>query len=423
MRQSAALAGGVLAAALAMISPSKAASNPDKILAAMRAIPPIEFAVRTGAPNACGPGCDSWIAAEGLIDERAAARLRRVLDALGGRKLPVFFYSPGGDTAQGLAIGRMLRKRGLSAGVAVTVPDGCMRSHEVDDCRALMPHARTGEAALLTDGASCNSSCAYAILGAVRREIAPTALLGVHAGYSYLSFASPETTQRQRAQAIERGRQRVAHEVQRYLAEMAIDRELFRLASATKFESLHVLTRAELFDLGIDRREVADSGWHVSDLSASSLGHSMLTTLVEKENGATTTDFRQVALAISCAAAQPGSYKITTIALMPDAASPASQTDIHIASDAVDLRLPAAGAVRRAGNGKTYDVRQGQWPRPLLETLLLANPTISFVATAPRDEQSAQQDQRPATSIRHPLSSLAAESSLKALAAHCTQSN
>ena len=422
MRLSAALAGGVLAAALAAISPSRAASNPDKILAAMKTIPPIEFVVRTGAPNACGPSCDSWIAAEGLIDERAAARLRRVLDTVGSRKLPVFFYSPGGDTAQGLAIGRMLRKRGLSAGVAVTVPEGCMRTHEVDDCRALMRRAPQAEAALLLDGASCNSSCAYAILGAVKREIAPTALLGVHSGYSYLSFASPQTTQRQRAQAIERGRQRVAREVQRYLAEMAIDRELFRLASETKFESLHVLTRAELFDLGIDRREVADSGWHVSDLSASSLGNSMLTTLVEKENGGPATDFRQMALAISCAAAQPGNYKVTTIALVPDAASAASQTDIHLASDAVDLRLPAAGSARRTGNGKTYEVRQGQWPRPMIETLLLANPTISFVET-PRDAQSAQQDQRAAASTRHPLSSLAAESSLHALAARCTQGN
>ncbi len=423
MRQSAALAGGILAAALAAISPSQAASDPDKILAAMRAIPPIEFVVRTGAPNACGPGCDSWIAAEGLIDAGAAARLRRVLDGLGSRKLPVFFYSPGGDTAQGLAIGRMLRKRGLSAGVAVTVLDGCMRTHEVDDCRALMRRSARGEAALLMDGASCNSSCAYAILGAVKREIAPTALLGVHAGYSYLSFASPETTQRQRAQAIERGRQRVAREVQRYLAEMAIDRKLFRLASATKFESLHVLTRAELFDLGIDRREVADSGWHVSDLSASSLGHSMLTTLVEKENGGAATDFRQVALAISCAAAQPGSYKVTTIALVPDATSAASQTDIHIASNAVDLRLPAAGSARRTGNGKTYEVRQGQWPRLLVETLLLANPTISFVETAPRGPQRTQQDQNAAAASQHPLSSLAADSSLKALAGRCARNN
>jgi hypothetical protein len=423
MRRSAALAGIFLAAALAATSPSKAASNPDRILQAVKQIPPIEFVVARGAANACGPGCDSWIAAEGLIDERAAARLRRVLDTLGGRKLPVFFYSPGGDTVQGLAIGRMLRKRGLTAGVAVTVPDGCMRTHEVEQCRALMREPQMPEAALLMDGASCNSACAYAILGAVKREIAPTAQLGVHSGYSYLSFASPEITRRQRAQALERGRQRIAREVQRYLTEMGIDRDLFRIASATKFESLHFLTRAELFDLGIDRREVADSGWHFSDLRASSLGGSMLTTLATKEKGTVTTDFRQVALAISCATAHPESYQVTTIALVPDAASAASQTDIHIASGAVDLRLPAAGSVRRTGNGKTFEIRQGQWPRPLLERLLLASPTISFVDTAPRDERSVQQDEHAAAASRHPLSGLAAESSLKALAGRCSQGN
>ena len=107
----------------------------------------------------------------------------------------------------------------------------------------------------------------------------------MHSGHSYLSFASPGITEQRRAQTIERGQRRIAREVQRYLAEMGIDQGLFKIASETKFELMHVLTRAELFNLGIDRREVADFGWHFSDLPTSSLGSSVLTTLVEKEKG------------------------------------------------------------------------------------------------------------------------------------------
>jgi hypothetical protein len=422
MRLWAALAGGLLAAGLSATQPSNAAGKPDQILEAVKTIPSMEFFVARGAPNACGPSCDSWIAAEGLIDNGAAARLRRVLDALGGRKLPIFFYSPGGDTTQSLAIGRILRKRGLSAGVAVTVPAGCMQVHEVEECSALMRRSPAPEAALLMDGASCNSACAYAILGATKREIAPTARLGVHAGYSYLSFADPESTPQQRAQTIERGRQRIARAVRGYLAEMEIDRDLFRLASETSFETLHVLTRAELFNLGIDRREVVDSGWHFSDLRASSLGSSMLTTLVEKERGDATTDFRQLALAISCGGLQPGSYKVSTIALVPDPSSGASQTDIRIASDSVEISLPAESAARRSANGKTYEIREGEWPRPLVEKLLLATPAIAFVATKPDVEGAARQNVHAAVTS-HPLSGLAADLSLKTLAGRCAQGN
>lgn len=420
MRLSAALAGILLAAGLATTSSSHAAGRTDKILEAVKQVPPMEFFVAKGAPNACGRGCASWIAAEGLIDDGAAARLRHLLDTLGSRKLPVFFYSPGGDTVESLAIGRMLRQRGLSAGVAVTVPDGCMQSHEVEECSRQVRQPHPPEAALLTDGAACNSACTYAILGAVKREIAPTTLFGVHAGYSYLSLASPEITQRQRARTIERDRQRIAREVQDYLAEIGIDRDLFRIASETKFEALRYLTRAELFNFGIDRREVADSGWHFSELRGSSLGSSMLTTLVEKQNG-TPTNFRQMALTVSCGATRPESYKVSTIALVSDASTDAPKQDIRIAADAAEIWLRGDGTVRRNPNGKTYEIREGEWPGSLIEKLLLAVPAISFVATEPSLGGGVASDALAAAATRHQLSGFGAETSLKALASRCAQ--
>jgi hypothetical protein len=419
MRLSAVLLGGLVTACLAAMPPANAARKPDQILEAVKTIPPIEFFVASGGPNACGRGCDSWIAAEGLIDDHAAARLRRLLDRLGNRKLPIFFYSPGGDAAQSLAIGRMLRKRGLSAGVALTVPVNCMPAHEVEECSRLMRQPQRPEAALLMDGAACNSACAYAILGAVRREIAPAAQLGVHSGYSYLSWASPGVTQRQRAQAVERGRRRTAREVQRYIIEMGIDKDLYRIASETKFESMHFLTRAELFNLGIDRREVADSGWHFSELPASSLGSSVLTAVAEKEKGEAA-DFRQMVIAISCGAARSGTYAVSTITLLPDPSTGASKTDIRIGNDDADeIWLPADSSIRRTTNGGVYEVRETRSPRALVEKLLLATPAIAFVEK--RIEANADPDTSAVVQTAHPLSGVGVKASLSTLASRCEQ--
>src|SRR5262245_32447066 len=83
---------------------------------------PMVFYVAKGEPNECGQGCSEWIAAEGYIDLGAAHRLRAFLRDSGRRQLPIFFYSPGGMQAQALAMGRLLRQQGMTAGVAETVP-------------------------------------------------------------------------------------------------------------------------------------------------------------------------------------------------------------------------------------------------------------------------------------------------------------
>src|SRR5262249_61647097 len=67
-------------------------------------MPPIVFFTAKGEPNACGPGCSEWIAAEGTIDPGAEDRLRALLKRLGGRKPPIYFHSPGGPGPGGLPI-------------------------------------------------------------------------------------------------------------------------------------------------------------------------------------------------------------------------------------------------------------------------------------------------------------------------------
>src|SRR5438105_4523743 len=92
----------VIAAAVALGAPAAlpAAAEPapatPKTTPApeLRDIPPIMFFIAKGEPDACGPGCDTWIGAFGMFDEGAPQRLRAVLAKAGKRKLPIYFFSP-----------------------------------------------------------------------------------------------------------------------------------------------------------------------------------------------------------------------------------------------------------------------------------------------------------------------------------------
>jgi hypothetical protein len=99
--------------------------KPAKTAPAQPKKPPLHFYLAQDEDNACGAGCSEWIAAEGYFDYDSPQRLRAFLNRHSGRKLPIFFSSPGGMVTQALAIGRLMRERGMTAGVARTIPRGC----------------------------------------------------------------------------------------------------------------------------------------------------------------------------------------------------------------------------------------------------------------------------------------------------------
>jgi hypothetical protein len=140
------------------------------------------FFVAKGEPNSCGRGCDSWIAVEGTIDSNSAARFRRFLQTLKGRKLPVYFSSPGGNTAQAMTMGRMLRERAAVARIARTLVKECGLDAQTDAaCLKIKRSGRELAAELTTQRAMCNSACPLFVAGAVTREIPAEISPGVHA--------------------------------------------------------------------------------------------------------------------------------------------------------------------------------------------------------------------------------------------------
>src|SRR5260370_9705633 len=92
--------------------------------------PPIAFFVATGDADACGSGCEAWIAADGKIDLDAAQRLRKLLAKLARRRLPICLHSGGGSVLGAIELGRLMRSRNISGTVARTVPPD-LRRHSV----------------------------------------------------------------------------------------------------------------------------------------------------------------------------------------------------------------------------------------------------------------------------------------------------
>ncbi|PIT04600.1 hypothetical protein TSA1_30475 [Bradyrhizobium nitroreducens] len=216
-----------------------------------------------GAPDACGPGCNRWIAIEGEIDQGAAPRIRRFLAGVKDLQRPIYLHSPGGNVEQSYDIGRLLRSRKAIARVGRTIATACAAGTQVDDA-CLKIKNTTGEvdAELTTYHAMCNSACGYLFLGATSREVAPDAALAVHNSRLILKFSGnppPEVVAEARRRRIAGAdRDRTA-----FIAAMGISRELDALIRTVKFENLHVLTRPELYRFGIDTRPLAETMWRL----------------------------------------------------------------------------------------------------------------------------------------------------------------
>lgn len=258
-----------------------ALAAPSRAVLPTAPAPPMVFYVAKGASDACGRGCDSWIAVEGQVDSGAAFRFRKFLQKVGDRKLPMYFASPGGNLDQALAMGAMLREKSVVARVARTVVKECgFEAQDSDVCIKLKQSGRVLHGDLWTRGANCNSACPYLILGAATREIAPDAVLGVHSPKVVVRFSGGTPSQQMRAAATARGLDRADRILSSYIVRMGAERGLLAVASTTRFEDMHVLTREEIARFGIDRRELVETPWTFENSA-----HSVVRKTVARKEG------------------------------------------------------------------------------------------------------------------------------------------
>jgi hypothetical protein len=273
----------LLIMALALICGPAPAASLVRTAPGQPPAPPMVFYVVKGAPDACGRGCDSWIAAEGQIDAAAAPRFRKFLTRIRDRQLPIYFSSPGGNLDQAVAMGAMLRERPVVARVARTVVKECgFEPQNGDACLKLKQSGRELHGDLWTHSAMCNSACPYLILGATSREIAPDAVLAVHSPKVVVRFSgSGILTQQMRSAATARALERADRMLMHYIIKMGAEPALLVIASTTRFEDMHVLTREEIVRFGIDRREFVETPWTFENS-----GRSMVRKTVVQKNDA-----------------------------------------------------------------------------------------------------------------------------------------
>jgi hypothetical protein len=213
-----------------------------------------------GAQNACGPGCDRWIAVEGKVDADAAPRVRRFLRSLKDGRRPIYFYSPGGSVPQAFAIGRLLRSLKATARVGLTTVPACAGGTQFDDACLKIKGGGEVAATVASRRAVCASSCVYMLLGATTREIAPDAVLGVHHSKLTMLFHGHPSAQ-QRSAATARSRDGADRDLSAFIRTMGISHDLFELTESVPFESIHLLTRSELFRFRIDMRPLVQTVW------------------------------------------------------------------------------------------------------------------------------------------------------------------
>jgi hypothetical protein len=165
---------------------------------------PMRFAVVRSKSPLCSPDCPEWISAEGIVTGETPERLRKLLEKIGDRKLPLVISSPGGDLLGALAAGRLIRERKLDVAVARTNFVGC--TPEKEGCTSNGSFQGTA----VDVDAECRSACSLMLAGGVRRLVGPRALLTVH------------------SMGLE---QRVAS----YLDQMAINRQFFTMMQSAMF--------------------------------------------------------------------------------------------------------------------------------------------------------------------------------------------
>ena len=161
---------------------------------------------------------DRWlIYLEGYIDNGASARLERLLNLEGVRSAIVYFDSPGGHVVEAMALGRMLRTRGYTTGVAARAPDSAL--------------PRPGR---------CYSACPIAYAGGVRRSLQAGSVLGMHRAAN--SVPVPDEAAFQKV---------VTGQVTDYLVQMGVSPELVAVMSGVPHHAIRELTTQEAVRLGL----------------------------------------------------------------------------------------------------------------------------------------------------------------------------
>jgi hypothetical protein len=185
------------------------------------------FYVAHGGPDACGPGCSAWIAAEGAVQFDTFKRLIAILDRQSGHRLPVVINSRGlSNLNVAASLGRILRDRGIDVTVGMTVVEACNGKPEAD-CFALKRPGGPLDAQARQSDIVCDLACVMMLAGGVHRSLPP----GSHVVVTSMSIhnrLAPNVS----AEARETLSVKFADQFRKYLTEMGVEPALIDIADS-----------------------------------------------------------------------------------------------------------------------------------------------------------------------------------------------
>jgi len=214
------------------------------------AISAVAMEFDTGHNGGNCTGCE-WVVASGPIEKGDAEKFEAFVRSQNIEPFRVhnivYFDSPGGSLAEGMALGRKIRELGFSTGIGRVDPD----EEEI-------PGARN----TLSDG-NCISACAYAFLGGKYRYIdeengsTKKSCLGFH------QFFDPNAIDRSTASALDAQQttQLISGIVVEYLIEIAADVRIYTFASRYRGSEYGCIDTEMAVELDIDNSKDRFSEW------------------------------------------------------------------------------------------------------------------------------------------------------------------
>jgi len=209
---------------------------------------PMRFEWRTEGPaEQCGERCRTWISAIGAISEDTVGEFELFAKNFDLRGATLVLDSEGGSVLATLAIGRAIRRLGMTTSVGKT---NVLQSFDGQAPRAT-----------LTPKAVCESMCAFMLLSGMRRYVPPEARVLVH----QIWLGGKSKRARETSYSAEELRlvQRDIGSLARYTIEMGGDIQLIETAlrvppweplyelSADELRLMRVTTVDHLFEPGI----------------------------------------------------------------------------------------------------------------------------------------------------------------------------
>jgi hypothetical protein len=228
------LTGAVaLASLFSVVSAPVAESDPARSS-------PMQFALRQEA-GACTDKCRTWISATGMIKADTVRDFEAFAAKQDLRGLTLVLNSEGGSVHGALALGRAVRKLGMTTTVGRTVDAS----------------TKAGNEATLLPRADCESMCAFVLLGGAKRWVPNEARVRVH--QIWLGDRRDDATAASYSAEDLVLVQRDIGKIAQYTIEMGGSVELLEVAlRIPPWEPMKSLTRDEMRRMLLDNAESAE---------------------------------------------------------------------------------------------------------------------------------------------------------------------